>query len=76
MSKLPGWLGQVGAELSRLSERLDERRAETEADDPLLGGTDPVDSGKDEAAHVDQVPAPPTYAPTVAARPDPVAAIP
>ncbi|MYW13597.1 AI-2E family transporter [Streptomyces sp. SID2563] len=76
MSKLPGWLGQVGAELSRLSERLDERRAETEAADPLLGGTDPVDSGKDEAAHVDQVPAPPTYAPTVAARPDPVAAIP
>ncbi|MYQ77793.1 MULTISPECIES: AI-2E family transporter [unclassified Streptomyces] len=76
MSKLPGWLGQVGAELSRLSERLDERRAETEADDPLLGGTDPVGSGKDEAAHVDQVPAPPTYAPTVAARPDPVAAIP
>ncbi|MFJ7629413.1 AI-2E family transporter [Streptomyces sp. NPDC097595] len=76
MSKLPGWLGQVGAELSRLSERLDERRAETEADDPLPGGTDPAGTGKDEAAPVDQVPAPPSYAPTVAARPDPVAAIP
>ncbi|MCX0245760.1 AI-2E family transporter [Streptomyces drozdowiczii] len=76
MSKLPGWLGQVGAELSRLSERLDERRAETEADDSLLGGTDPAVAGKGEPAHVDQVPAPPTYAPTVAARPDPVAAIP
>lgn len=79
MSKLPGWLGQLGAELSRLSERLDERRAETEADDPLLGGpSGPVaaGAGKDEPAHVDQVPAPPSYAPTVAARPDPVAAIP
>ncbi|TRV79418.1 AI-2E family transporter [Streptomyces sp. 130] len=76
MSKLPGWLGQLGAELSRLSERLDERRAESEADDPLLGGTGPAEAGKGEPAHVDQVPAPPTYAPTVAARPDPVAAIP
>ncbi|SEC69509.1 Predicted PurR-regulated permease PerM [Streptomyces sp. 2131.1] len=73
MSKLPGWLGQLGAELSRLSERLDERRAETEADDPLLGEPGGR-SGKDEA--VDHVPAPPTYAPSVAARPDPVAAIP
>ncbi|MGW2471923.1 AI-2E family transporter [Streptomyces sp. NPDC001665] len=76
MSKLPGWLGQVGAELSRLSERLDERRAETEADDPALGGTGRAEVGKDDQAHVDQVPAPPSYAPTVAARPDPVAAIP
>ncbi|MFC8533904.1 AI-2E family transporter [Streptomyces sp. NPDC057249] len=83
MSKLPGWLGQLGAELSRLSERLDERRAESDADDPLLADTDTdasaravAGAGKDEAAHVDQVPAPPTYAPTVAARPDPVAAIP
>ncbi|WP_405761319.1 AI-2E family transporter [Streptomyces sp. NBC_01420] len=73
MSKLPGWLGQLGAELSRLSERLDERRAETEADDPLPGEPG-ARSGKDEA--VDHVPAPPTYAPSVAARPDPVAAIP
>ncbi|MFJ4498907.1 AI-2E family transporter [Streptomyces sp. NPDC088864] len=79
MSKLPGWLGQLGAELSRLSERLEERRVGTEADDPLL--TDPVapaaaGTGKDGTPPVDQVPAPPAYAPTVAARPDPVAAIP
>ncbi|MEU2246458.1 AI-2E family transporter [Streptomyces sp. NPDC019224] len=79
MSKLPGWLGQLGAELSRLSERLDERRAETEADDLLPGdppAAAPAGLGKEGTPSVDRVPAPPTYAPTVAARPDPVAAIP
>lgn len=33
MSKLPGWLGQLGGELTRLGERLDERRAASAAED-------------------------------------------
>ncbi|WP_330173851.1 AI-2E family transporter [Streptomyces sp. NBC_01498] len=65
MSKLPGWLGRVGAELTQLGERLGERRAEATADDAPVGG-----------AVRDSVPAPPDYAPTVAAKPEPTAAIP
>ncbi|QNS04384.1 AI-2E family transporter [Streptomyces xanthii] len=30
MSRVPGWLGRVGAGISRMGERLDERRAEAE----------------------------------------------
>ncbi|MFF8830342.1 AI-2E family transporter [Streptomyces sp. NPDC015131] len=63
MSKVPGWLGRVGAGLTRMGQRLDERRAAGER------GEDPVPAPE-------SVPAPPTYAPAVAARPDPVAAIP
>ncbi|MGW8568793.1 AI-2E family transporter [Streptomyces niveus] len=65
MSKLPGWLGRVGAELTQLGERLGERRAEADADDVPGGGT-----------VRDSVPAPPDYAPSVAAKPEPAAAIP
>ncbi|MFI8999834.1 AI-2E family transporter [Streptomyces sp. NPDC053541] len=35
MSRLPGWLNRIGAGLSRMGERLDERRAQAERDDPL-----------------------------------------
>ncbi|MFC8918297.1 AI-2E family transporter [Streptomyces sp. NPDC057116] len=63
MSKVPGWLGKLGAGLTRMGQRLGERRAE---DEP----------GEEPAAVPESVPAPPTYAPAVAARPDPVAAIP
>ncbi|MFI6690584.1 AI-2E family transporter [Streptomyces sp. NPDC050433] len=65
MSKLPGWLGRVGAELTELGERLGERRAEAKADETPANG-----SGRDS------VPPPPDYAPSVAAKPEPVAAIP
>lgn len=65
MSKLPGWLGRVGAELTELGERLGERRAEAERDDGPAGGS-----------VRESVPAPPDYAPSVAAKPEPVAAIP
>ncbi|MEU0528208.1 AI-2E family transporter [Streptomyces niveus] len=65
MSKLPGWLGRVGAELTELGERLGERRAEAAGDDGPVGGS-----------VRDSVPAPPDYAPSVAAKPEPVAAIP
>lgn len=33
MSKLPGWLGQLGAELTRMGERLEERRVEADDED-------------------------------------------
>ncbi|MER7109647.1 AI-2E family transporter [Streptomyces sp. NPDC000229] len=63
MSKVPGWLGRLGAGLTRMGQRLDERRAAGAA-------------GDEPPSLPDSVPAPPTYAPAVAARPDPVAAIP
>ncbi|GAA2953735.1 AI-2E family transporter [Streptomyces enissocaesilis] len=70
----PGWLGRLGAGLSRIGERLNERRAEAEADDATgPGGAPPYGSAD---AGVEHVPAPPAYAPAVAARPDPVAAVP
>ncbi|MBT2886829.1 AI-2E family transporter, partial [Streptomyces sp. McG5] len=31
MSRLPGWLERAGAELTRIGEALDERRARAEA---------------------------------------------
>ncbi|MGW6771225.1 AI-2E family transporter [Streptomyces sp. NPDC055037] len=65
MSKVPAWLGQVGAELTRIGERLDQRRAEAEEDDRPVPRTAP-----------ESVPPPPAYAPSVSAKPDPVAAIP
>ncbi|WP_190155004.1 AI-2E family transporter [Streptomyces litmocidini] len=102
MSRVPGWLSRLGESLSRVGERLDERRAEAERDDPLgppygtphdvpHGAPGPAapgrpDGGPDAAAPLADpeaptepgrsVPAPPSYAPAVAARPDPVAAIP
>ncbi|MET8568495.1 AI-2E family transporter [Streptomyces sp. NPDC004783] len=44
MSRVPGWLGRLGAGLTRMSNRLDERRAEVEADDP-----ETADAGPDTA---------------------------
>ncbi|MFJ3900806.1 AI-2E family transporter [Streptomyces sp. NPDC090025] len=141
MSRLPGWLHRVGESLSRVGDRLDERRARAERDDPLgppyavrtaaasgprpeprpaapattpgagpgtgTGpGTPPgaaartapagpavpetpapapaqapaAEAGPDaDPRHepaAGTVPAPPSYAPAVAARPDPIAVIP
>ncbi|MFI8961105.1 AI-2E family transporter [Streptomyces sp. NPDC053493] len=123
MSRLPRWLHRMGAGLSRMGEKLDERRAEAERDDPLgppyvLDGPAPgprtvvvpaavgaaagtgtgapgtaaapeaadappaagagpaADDGPAAGTQPASVPAPPSYAPAVAARPDPVAAIP
>ena len=67
MSRVPGWLGRIGAGLTEISERYNERRAEAErerddSDSPMLAD--------------DHVPPPPDYAPDVAARPDPALAVP
>ncbi|MER5365468.1 AI-2E family transporter [Streptomyces sp. NPDC002722] len=101
MSKLPGWLGRLGAELTELGDRLEQRRDEAAghgagrtglpgagdagpagdvpasavaAADVPAGAVRVADERRGAAA--DHVPPPPSYAPSVAARPDPVAAIP
>ncbi|MCX2185428.1 AI-2E family transporter [Streptomyces sp. SKN60] len=101
MSRLPGWLNRAGAGLSRMGERLDERRARADRDtlgapDPAAPAAEPAPEPLAEpvpspepvpvsaaapapepaASATGSVPAPPSYAPAVAARPDPVAAIP
>ncbi|WP_385622351.1 AI-2E family transporter [Streptomyces sp. P8-A8] len=101
MSKLPGWLGRLGAELTELGDRLEQRRDEAAGQGAgrtgLPGAGDAGPAGDVPASAVaaadvpagavrvaderrgaaaDQVPPPPSYAPSVAARPDPVAAIP
>ncbi|MFC4471373.1 AI-2E family transporter [Streptomyces xiangluensis] len=69
MSRVPGWLGRVGAGFTRMGERLEERRrAEAERD---------VQEENSEAPAPEHVPPPPPYAPAVApSRPDPAAAVP
>ncbi|NED21366.1 AI-2E family transporter, partial [Streptomyces sp. SID9913] len=67
MSRVPGWLGRVGAGLTAVGKRLDERRAEVEREDG-----DPSASAPAEC----HVPPPPDYAPAVPARPDPAQAVP
>ncbi|MFD3480055.1 AI-2E family transporter [Streptomyces sp. NPDC058695] len=98
MSRVPGWLGRLGSELSRMGERLDERRAEAERDDRgddsvpdaatgsapqpardavhAAAGVPQVPVTRPENGGGDHVPPPPAYAPAIAARPDPVAAVP
>ncbi|MFH8471599.1 AI-2E family transporter [Streptomyces sp. NPDC018000] len=97
MSKLPWWLGRLGAELTELGERLEQRRTEAEGLEaapveppetaavpvaavppvPAVAAVPavPAEAGR-RAAVDDRVPPPPAYAPSVGARPDPVAAIP
>lgn len=87
MSKLPGWLGRLGAELTELGDRLEERRAAAEAEGDVEADRDAqpdfpvvavaaVSTAEGHATVPGQVPPPPAYAPAVAARPDPVVAIP
>ncbi|MGW1492146.1 AI-2E family transporter [Streptomyces sp. NPDC002402] len=71
MSRLPGWLAGMGASLTRIGEHLEERRTEAAKDDVpdvVVPVAVPSAAGS--------VPPPPSYAPAIAARPDPVAAIP
>ncbi|MFJ8197581.1 AI-2E family transporter [Streptomyces sp. NPDC096152] len=66
MSKVPGWLGRLGAGLTEMGERLDERRAEAEKED--TGSVPEQPSG-------DTVPVPDRGV-AAPARPDPVQAVP
>ncbi|MFJ3717243.1 AI-2E family transporter [Streptomyces sp. NPDC090057] len=77
MSRVPGWLGRLGAGLTEMSERLDERRAEVEKD--TGSGSDPAVGRKpgrraDRAA--DPVPSVPRPAAPAGPRPDPAQAVP
>ncbi|MGW1027647.1 AI-2E family transporter [Streptomyces sp. NPDC002577] len=57
MSRVPGWLDRLGAGLSRMGERLAERRAQAEKEDAEgdgfpPAGTEPSDSGPGHDAPV------------------------
>ncbi|MEV6112038.1 AI-2E family transporter [Streptomyces sp. NPDC052109] len=82
MSRVPGWLGKLGAGLTEMSERLDERRAEVErehapdaadASDSPKAPPRPVDP--DPAAEI-AVPHARRPAPPAGPRPDPAEAVP
>ncbi|MFD4634703.1 AI-2E family transporter [Streptomyces sp. NPDC058284] len=70
MSRVPGWLGRLGAGLSEMGERLNEQRRDEDAD------SETDEPGVSSAEDTEHVPPPPAYAPAIAARPDPVASIP
>ncbi|GGT52439.1 AI-2E family transporter [Streptomyces purpureus] len=85
MARLPGWLERLGAGLSRMGKRLEERRAAAEEEElpvPPVPAKPPAVPAPEElpstegGSEAGRVPAPPAYAPAVAARPDPAAAIP
>ncbi|MGW2817309.1 AI-2E family transporter [Streptomyces sp. NPDC001415] len=100
MSRVPSLLGRLGAGLTRMGERLDERRAAADAEaaagpmmvDPAMAPplAEPPATPEPAAAEAkspvpvapsgehapEHVPPPPSYAPAVAARPDPVLAVP
>ncbi|PZH04661.1 AI-2E family transporter [Streptomyces sp. NTH33] len=65
MSRVPRWLGRLGAGLTEMGERLDERRAEAEKEQD---GPEPE---QDVDAHVL-----PDHVTVVPARPDPAQAVP
>ncbi|MEU9358276.1 AI-2E family transporter [Streptomyces sp. NPDC048301] len=74
MSRLPGWLGRLGAELTTIGARLEERRAESERRAEADAAS--VSSSTLSTVAAERVPSPPSYPPSVAARPDPVTAVP
>ncbi|MDC0773045.1 AI-2E family transporter [Streptomyces sp. HD] len=79
MARVPGWLGRLGAGLTEMSERLDERRAEVERESAdfqpvrrsataTLESAESAESVKSAPADpppppADHVPRPPAYAP-------------
>ncbi|MEV7560888.1 AI-2E family transporter [Streptomyces sp. NPDC089795] len=92
MAKREGWLGRLGNKLNRMEARLNERRAEVEAETrgDLPGPTGPerasADASTAGSVAAATVPAPPTYPPVVPAphlaapaapvRPDPASVVP
>lgn len=70
MSRVPGWLGRVGAGLTAAGKRLEERRAEAAGE----GRSGDEDSGREAAPRPDQAPSAEYVA--VPVRPDPAQAVP
>ncbi|MGW2572249.1 AI-2E family transporter [Streptomyces sp. NPDC001537] len=73
MSRVPGWLGRIGAGLTEVSERLDERRAEVERESAADDAPRPPREAAAEAPPPHAAKAPP---PAPVVRPDPVQAVP
>ncbi|MEU6809305.1 AI-2E family transporter [Streptomyces sp. NPDC046831] len=65
MSRVPRWLGRIGAGLTEMGERLDERRAEVEKE---RAAAEPEPSAEGAVL--------PDHVTVVAARPDPAQAVP
>ncbi|MGI5377932.1 AI-2E family transporter [Streptomyces sp. CA-251387] len=84
MSRVPGWLGRLGAGLTEMSERLDERRAEVERESAEFRperrsatAVAPEPAAEAPPPPADHVPRPPDYAPTAPPpRPDPAQVVP
>ncbi|MFG2683032.1 AI-2E family transporter [Streptomyces sp. NPDC048392] len=76
MSRVPGWLGRLGAGLTQMSERLDQRREaarRNDADDGPASAADPVTQSLEDAAY-DYAAG--HHAIVVRDRPDPAQAVP
>lgn len=71
MSRVPGWLGRLGARLTDMGERLDERRAEVAREDAEPDAAPPPPERK--RAPVSPAARPPVV---LAPRPDPAQAVP
>ncbi|MGP4004164.1 AI-2E family transporter [Streptomyces sp. 8N706] len=84
MSKLPQWVGGLGSGLTGFAAWLDDRRRAAavadengpDASGPAAGDAPGASDAPSATGGPDQVPAPPSYAPAVSARPDPVAVVP
>ncbi|WBO64124.1 AI-2E family transporter [Streptomyces camelliae] len=76
MSRVPGWLGKLGAGLTEMSERLDERRAEVEQETDPNAPLPAPERPAPAAPAVDAAPAAPGRAQPAGPRPDPVEAVP
>ncbi|MEU1008902.1 AI-2E family transporter [Streptomyces sp. NPDC005890] len=78
MSRVPGWLGRLGAGLTEMSERLDERRAEVEKDHTDPDHPERAEHGEPAPADTPVDAAPPVRrpAPPSGRRPDPAEAVP
>ncbi|MFF4904621.1 AI-2E family transporter [Streptomyces sp. NPDC001260] len=73
MSRVPGWLGRLGAGLTEVGELLDERRAEVEREESEIGPPSrrrPARAARESGA--DEMP----QAVVVPVRPDPAQAVP
>ncbi|MGW2030448.1 AI-2E family transporter [Streptomyces sp. NPDC001811] len=79
MSRVPGWLGRLGAGLTEMSERLDERRAEVEkehgVDAEAVESAAPADARPAGASAASAAPARWPAVPS-GPRPDPAQAVP
>ncbi|MBC9723689.1 AI-2E family transporter [Streptomyces sp. TRM68367] len=77
MSRVPGWLGRLGAGLTEMSERLNRRRAEMEREeDESAQHLPPPPPPPPSGPPAGQVPPPPDHPPAFPARPDPAQAVP